>query len=265
MDSPRDLYPNIMSNRLDWLAASGCGLIQIKQGVACFHPDRDDLNAVLNINCEWDVEATAVVQAATALIEYYSQRRAAVWVSPYCRPTSLPDVLTGLGLRVTSVSFTLIAEPETVKATAIRDLLIWEVSSGSRPSTVDAYVDTYQHAFERSITAREVNRWKETLNAQGARFFVGFRKAPTLGGPLPGQAAVVGQLVPSHGIGGIYGIGTVPMLRGHGYAPAMIAHIANKAAEAGLPHVYATTRELANCRIFEGVGLQEKSYIQVWR
>jgi ribosomal protein S18 acetylase RimI-like enzyme len=166
---------------------------------------------------------------------------------------------------MTSVSFTLVAEPEVVRARVVHNLLIREVTSESRPTTFDAWAETYQQAFEQSITVREVDRWKMAMKAQEARFFVGFRRTPTLRDSKPGQAAVVGQLVPSHGIGGIYRIGTVPMLRGQGYASAMTAHIAHEAAEAGLPHVYATVRKLTNRRVFEGVGLQEMIQTQIWR
>ncbi len=267
MDLIGDLRNRIELNRLAWLATNGCKLFAAKKAIACFHLDDDTLNAVSNIRCEGDEEATTAVQEALAIIEHHSGRKAEVWLNPYCRPPTLPNVLTSLGLRASSVFFTLVAEPETVRAREVRNLLIWEVRRESRPTTIDAWAVTFQHAFERSITMRETEAWKKAMEDQKARFFVGFRQAPTtLGGPWPGHPAVVGQLLTSHEIGGIYRIGTVPTLRGNGYASAMITHIAHKAAEAGLPHVYATIRKPKNCRIFEGVGLQEVTpQTQIWR
>lgn len=265
MSSLRDLDCTIRSNRLSWLTASGCRLTKTKKVVACSHPDQENLNAVFDINCEGDEEATTHIQEALALIGRYSQRKVEVWLSPYCQPTSLTAVLTDLGLRCESVYFTLVAEPKTVRAEPVRDLWIWEVSSESRPTTVDALIDTYPLAFEREVSVREVEGWKRAMKNQEIRFFIGFKAIPTQGGPRPGLTAVVGQLITAHGIGGVYGIGTVPMFRKRGYASAMIAHIANEAKEAGLSYVYATTRSSITSRIFERVGLREITpQTQIW-
>ncbi|MDP2720523.1 MAG: GNAT family N-acetyltransferase [bacterium] len=229
--------------------------------------DYPDFNAVFAIKCESRRESRSLIEDLAKRIAF-SGKRPSVWLDDFCRPTDLPEILTKLGFRQVSTFSILAAKPLEIKPKIRANMTIWQVTDGWRE--LRAWINIYGLAFGQVDLSYDLIRWKQAFNKQleenpPLQFYLGFKPLEEQVEFFPGIPVTVGQMIVSHGTGGIYSIGTIPEQRGRGFASEMISNLAIMARLAGLEFTYLTTQNSENSRFFERLGFTEAVRTEIWR
>ncbi|OGY22107.1 MAG: hypothetical protein A2126_00480 [Candidatus Woykebacteria bacterium GWB1_45_5] len=252
-----DLLDRIDKNNRDWLKSWGCLVIQLPQAAICLNPDFAHYNGIFAIDCP-KREAAPLMQELVEKIKTESGQRPTVWLDRYCKPASLPQILSELGFHLASISYTMYAEPTDVKGRPVADLSSFSIREVENPLELRRWIGVYCQAFGVANQTKETRRWGLAFRKQQLSFFAGVLKETD-------QPVVTGQLETTHQIGGLYSIGTNPTYRHQGFAFTMTAYLAIAASRFDLKDIYLIAESEDNERFFDRFGFREILQVQNWQ
>ena len=249
-----------MANRSDWLRARGCIVFNQPAAKIAVVTDGSDpgFNALFAINCEDCSEVRSLIEDRTRRIAALGQQPA-IWLDAFCRPANLGEILIEMGFTPTSTSYILWANPGDIRVRADSDLEMSQVVGGLG---LLSWVETYCDAFGEENKPYEVGRWRIARDRHGSTRSSDLQ---FLLATLDNNPVTTAQLITTHGVGGIYSVGTHPNYRGRGFASALITRVAMMAVGRGLPVVYLTTTKMENKEFFQNLGFGGVLPIQIWQ
>jgi ribosomal protein S18 acetylase RimI-like enzyme len=216
------------------------------------------LNGVLRSRFTPD-DPAYIKQRIQAIIEYYTKRQARSfgWTLDLAsQPAHLKELL--LAQDFTHVYdgdiMTLALPAREQNVIPSPTLAIREVSNAQE---LQQLCDVEQVAFES--TADRIKLYYQTYLASGFGPDQAWRHFT---GSLDGRVVASASLLLSHGVAGIYGIGTLPEARRQGVAASMILHVLNEAEHLGY-HVATLSPTEQSKRLYQRIGfrtLGQKSF-----
>lgn len=259
MELTGDLYKRILANRGDWLRARGCTVFMqpTAKTAAVTNGSNPDFNALFAINCEDGSEAKLLIEDRIRRITALG-RQPVIWLDAFCRPTNLAEILAEMGFTLTSTSYILWTNPGDIRVRTGSDLEMGQVVGGL---SLLSWAETYCDAFGKENKPFEIRRWRIAMERYGSTRSSNLQ---FLLATLDDNPVTTAQLITTHGVGGLYSVGTLPNHRGRGFASALITRIAMMASRRGLSIVYlvVTTRE--NKELFQNLGFGEVLPVQIW-
>lgn len=216
------------------------------------------LNGVLRSRFTQD-DPAYIEQRIQAIIRYYTKRqtRSFGWtLDPASEPAHLQELLLAQGFTHVhdDAIMTLELRKRVQNIVTAPALAIHEVSNAQ---DLQQLCDVEQVAFES--TAEGIRLYYQTYLASGFGPGQGWRHFT---GSLNDRVVASASLLLSHGVAGIYGIGTLPEARRQGVAASMMLHILNEAERLGY-HIATLSPTEQSKRLYQRIGfrtLGQKSF-----